>query len=1040
MRPQPMKRSLLLLVAISLAFGSSSFGASVFTTRPDDPAAVYLTPEAYGVRGDGVNDDSGGIQAAIDKAAGSFSGGIVFVPSGRYRLTRTLYVWSGVRVIGYGTTRPVLTLADNTPGYQQGLGLMVLFSGGRPAGAGGRGGRGRIPFPPPGTVPRNESVPDANQGTFYSSMMNVDFEIGRGNPAAVAIRFHVAQHGILSHMDFQVGSGLAALTEIGNVARDLRIYGGRYGILTTNTSPFWPFTLLDSTFDGQRDAAIREHMAGLTLIRNTFRNVPTAIEIDRQYSDQLWIKDSRFENVSAAAVLISNENNPMTQVGVDGAICSNVPTFAKLRESGKTYPAPASIYKVTRFHHGLIVAAESSRSVVLEPLRAVPPPLPPAIRPLPPSDAWVNVHTLGVKGDGQADDTDAIRKAIAAHRVLYFPSGYYIVRDTIALKPDTVVIALHPATTQLDLPDSTPAFQGVGAPRALLETPQGGTNIVTGIGIFTGGVNPRAAGVIWMAGRQSLLDDVQLHGFAGTFLPPAVRTAFYSPPAGRGGAAASPGRWGAQYPSVWVTRGGGGTFNAVWTPNTYARSGFHVSDTTTPGYVYELSAEHHLFSEITLDRVENWEFYGAQTEEEASTSAEAVSLEITDSKNITIANYHAYRVARSYAPAPAAARIYNSSNIRFRNVHVNAEHGYAACDDNGCGTFLRAGKFAYENAVQDVTRHREVRDREFAVLDIVDNPIATTGADGSAVAAPGATVKKLEGGFYSISGAAVDGPGRLYFVDRHRQRIFSWSEGDGLKVVRDAPVDPVNLAVDKSGALMVLSSAGAQGTVYSFRPGTPLDELTVLDAQPRSPRPGSAAVLPINYWVDGQFSNQLNLDTYEYTTLAQMFARDVTTAAAKEYVSPDGSLFLPAWRVFRQGPGGSYPGMDETGWRWSHPLDAYSFITAAPGRRVYVISNAENRTYSAVVREDGTLGDLKSFAERGGESVAEDSNGNVYVANGQVYVYDSSGRAIGRMDVPERPTSIVFGGADRRTLFILTHRTLYAARVPLQRSANEHRD
>ncbi len=167
-------------------------------------------------------------------------------------------------------------------------------------------------------------------------MSNIDFEIGDGNPAAIAIRFHVAQHGYLSHMDFHIGSGLAALTEIGNEGEDLHFYGGRYGILTDNTSPFWQFTLIDSVFDGQRDAAIREHMAGLTLIRDTFRNLPIAIDIDPQYSDELWVKDSRFENVSAAAVVISNENNPTTEIGFDNAVCANVPVFAKFRESGKT--------------------------------------------------------------------------------------------------------------------------------------------------------------------------------------------------------------------------------------------------------------------------------------------------------------------------------------------------------------------------------------------------------------------------------------------------------------------------------------------------------------------------------------------------------------------------------------------------------------------------------------------------------------------------------------------------------------------------------
>jgi sugar lactone lactonase YvrE len=54
----------------------------------------------------------------------------------------------------------------------------------------------------------------------------------------------------------------------------------------------------------------------------------------------------------------------------------------------------------------------------------------------------------------------------------------------------------------------------------------------------------------------------------------------------------------------------------------------------------------------------------------------------------------------------------------------------------------------------------------------------------------------------------VDAKGKLYFVDRRFNRIYSWSKEGGLAVVRDAPLDPVNLAIDKSGAILVLSSSG----------------------------------------------------------------------------------------------------------------------------------------------------------------------------------------------------------------------------------------
>jgi hypothetical protein len=53
-----------------------------------------------------------------------------------------------------------------------------------------------------------------------------------------------------------MGSGLAGVYRSG-IGLDLKFYGGRYGILAEKTSPAWQFTLMDSTFDGQREAAIR---------------------------------------------------------------------------------------------------------------------------------------------------------------------------------------------------------------------------------------------------------------------------------------------------------------------------------------------------------------------------------------------------------------------------------------------------------------------------------------------------------------------------------------------------------------------------------------------------------------------------------------------------------------------------------------------------------------------------------------------------------------------------------------------------------------
>jgi len=59
------------------------------------------------------------------------------------------------------------------------------------------------------------------------------------------------------------------------------------------------------------------------------------------------------ENVSGPAVIISNENNPRTEINMENVTCRRVPTFATYRESGKSISGPAETYSVQTFSHGL---------------------------------------------------------------------------------------------------------------------------------------------------------------------------------------------------------------------------------------------------------------------------------------------------------------------------------------------------------------------------------------------------------------------------------------------------------------------------------------------------------------------------------------------------------------------------------------------------------------------------------------------------------------------------------------------------------------
>ena len=146
-----------LALAVLLAFPAAASAASVsaYQTMPDDPKSVVVR-----AAGDGQTDDSAAIQDAINRAANKGEGGVVFLPSGRYRITRSILIPLAVRVYGVGPTRPVFVLAPNTPGFQKGVANMVIFTGGDQYTV------GKVPMPVPSAVPFSENVRNANSSTF----------------------------------------------------------------------------------------------------------------------------------------------------------------------------------------------------------------------------------------------------------------------------------------------------------------------------------------------------------------------------------------------------------------------------------------------------------------------------------------------------------------------------------------------------------------------------------------------------------------------------------------------------------------------------------------------------------------------------------------------------------------------------------------------------------------------------------------------------------------------------------------------------------
>src|SRR5262249_42051851 len=139
----------------------------------------------------------------------------------------------------------------------------------------------------------------------------------------------------------------------------------------------------------------------------------------------------------------------------------------------------------------------------------------------------------------------------------------------------------------------------------------------------------------------------------------------------------------------------------------------------------------------------------------------------------------------------------------------------------------------------------------------------------------GAAVKKLAGGFEAIGGGVFDSRGTLYFADRIFQRIYGWSQDQGLRIVSSHPLHPVHPAGDRSDNLLVLSSAGLEGSVYSFKPDDLDGTLTRIAAEPAGTHPDAAIAIPSNMWVNGEFRDQYDPSSDQFATLAELFAHDV---------------------------------------------------------------------------------------------------------------------------------------------------------------------
>ncbi len=984
----------ILFLIVILAGGIQAQNPrSVFTDRPADTAAVYFTPEYFSIKADGSADVSDALQEALNVAKHKESGcGILFVPEGVYKLSKTIYVPAGVRLIGYGAKRPVFVLTQNAPGFREetsetnkGKYLFWFISGSyRP----------------------ERPVTDANAGTFYSSLMNADIRIEDGNPNASAIRAHFAQHCSISNVTIHVGKGRAGIVDAGNHLENVSVFGGEYGIDTDKSAPGWPIMLLNTYFEGQRKSAILTNEGGLTIVRMKVKDVPVAVEIKEDAPDRLFMEDCIFENVHRTGVILTDAGNAATQINLRNIQCKNVPVFSLERSTNEQVPGKGKTYRVTRFTFGfnadsLEDAPQIAREAETETIKSIIP-LDASDTPmLPAMDQWVNIRDLGAKGDGFSDDTQIFREAVEKYSNIYLPQGWYVVKDPLVLKQKTNLIGLHPGTTIMLTLGGNPAFSGFGAPQAQLTTPEGGNNIVCGIFLNADAYNYRAVNCKWMAGEGSYLYDVKFSGHD--------KNRFFH----NGQSAANPlekpmpitpethdlilRAWDNQHWSLWITNGGGGTFRDLWTANEYSSAGLYVSHTETPGRIYGMSLEHHLRNEAIFRNVANWKIYDFQFEVEAE-GIDTQPLDLIDCRNMTFANFYSYRVSRMLKSYPSAIRTWNCKDIEFLNLH-NYAHARV--------------KFTSNASLYDVNTRHEARRWEFARLKLTgeeNRKYPLNNEKGKA--------EVVVSGFEFIDGLAKDSRGNIYFCESRMRRIYKLDAANGqVTSIADFPWNAVALVCDTEDNLIVV-------TKYISQPGYNNDD-TRNDRQPLFGWRGSGGLWGFTYVprlysirpdnADESFQVLPLVDMeqiQEPKKVCYLANRTITQneyyggrKPAQCFVAPDGVTIIPYYEdLFR----------------------CSSIVEAAPGEAIYTLDEYHQRVIRSEVDERGFLQSSHLFADGGDRSVVTDQAGNVYVANGDISIFDSTGKPIGTIEVPERPTSLLIAG-DK--LYITAVSSLYQVSI-----------
>ena len=259
------------------------------------------------------------------------------------------------------------------------------------------------------------------------------------------------------------------------------------------------------------------------------------------------------------------------------------------------------------------------------------------------------------------------------------------------------------------------------------------------------------------------------------------------------------------------------------------------------------------------------------------------------------------------------------------------------------------------------------------------------------VVEPGATLVELTSGLQFAEGPAADATGNVFFSDVAADIVYTYSTGGQLSVFLQNSGGANGLFFDAQGNLIACESDN--GRIVSIDPqGT----VTVLAEEYGGIRFNE----PNDLWIDPQGGIYFSDPVY--------WGAEVQDGQHVYYLTPDSSSVV---RV-----------IDDM-------VRPNGMIGTPDGQMLYVSDHGGGAVYRYDIQADGTLANKTLFAAVASDGMTIDNEGNIYLTENAVLVFDSAGSQIDEIAVPERPTNVTFGGSDAHTLFITTEHSLQSIRM-----------